>query len=384
MLRLLIAPFTLNWDLLGHVNTAREFSFTALPTFYEIPIATHPPITYIWLKSAIAVASFFTGGQLSAWLGLGAADAFTAFNIFKILLFLKLPTIILDLVNGFLVSRLVDKKYSMRALFIWMVNPAVIFLVSAWTNVDTPAVFAMLLALFMYKKGQVHKATIALGLGTSLKLLPAFIAPLFILSGKSLREKLSISAVFLTSVVLTQGPALLLPQYRQHALSGGYREHALFATLHVGDQRFLVVAAFVYILIVLHAASKRFSRDSISIYAFFTFLPLFILSAFSLQWFLWLIPFLVIFQATFGLTLELTLVYLAYFTMVFTSQSSLNIGMLAPVEPSLWMLAWPLKTKIGNNVYTILNYAHTLFAASIVWLGYKMYKKSEKNYATPR
>jgi len=57
--------------------------------------------------------------------------------------------------------------------------------------------------------------------------------------------------------------------------------------------------------------------------------------------------------------------------MVILSQASLNIGMLAPLEPTFWLLDWPVKQKLGTEMtMRLLNGLQSIFAASLIWLIY--------------
>ena len=82
----------------------------------------------------------------------------------------------------------------------------------------------------------------------------------------------------------------------------------------------------------------------------------------------------------FGTTMEIVLTYLSFIAMILFSQSSLNIGMLAPIEPTLWMLAWPLKNKIGGQVYVFISLAHTALAASLVWISFRWFNNNNATH----
>ena len=66
--------------------------------------------------------------------------------------------------------------------------------------------------------------------------------------------------------------------------------------------------------------------------------------------------------------------------MIFLSQLSINFGMLGPVEPSLWRFDYPIKNLLGEKQLNIFfDTFHTLFAASLIYLGIKIYKSRNLN-----
>src|SRR3990167_5305746 len=105
-------------------------------------------------------------------------------------------------------------------------------------------------------------------------------------------------------------------------------------------------------------------------FSFLALIPLFAFSSFNLQWFLWLIPFLIYFYLDQPM-LKTVIIFLCigFFGLVFLSQVSLNLGMLAPLEPTLLTLDWPLKQILGEeNIFNFMNITHTFLAACLICL----------------
>ena len=94
-------------------------------------------------------------------------------------------------------------------------------------------------------------------------------------------------------------------------------------------------------------------------------------------------PFLVVLEIHKSLNFfSRFLLYGSYFGLIILSQASLNFGMLAPIEPTVWLLDWPLKEKIGEELtYSLLNLVQSCFAAVLLWISYQSYQQI-KNHAS--
>lgn len=115
------------------------------------------------------------------------------------------------------------------------------------------------------------------------------------------------------------------------------------------------------------------------LYCFYTLIPIFVFSDFNIQWAYWLIPFILFYQIKMGkITLEIFFLFLSYFAIILLSQGALHIGLLSPLEPALWTFDRPLDQIIGKNVFFYIYTLHTLFAASLIFIGYRLNK-----YASP-
>lgn len=377
LLRLLIAPFTLNWDLLANMHLAAKMDFQTLTVFYNDPMANYPPLMYKTLSLFDQIIHKVAPGGLYTWFESGNLSAITSYYVFHIIFLLKLPFIVIDLACGILFSKLFDPKKRNLALLFWMVNPVLLYIVAAWTNVDIITLFFIILNFYFFSNNRPVLSALSLGMAISYKLFPIFFFPFLVFSTVSWKKRILYALTVAFPVIFSHLPVLGISYYFSRLLSEGHSRSVLFATLPIGSDRALIYFYFVYFIVFFHYLS---GKKNYFIYSFISILPIFILSKFNLQWLIWLMPFILYAQVKLGKASGgVILLYVSYFSLVIFSQASLNIGMLAPFDPTFWNLEWPLKKILGEeSIFSVLNFFQTLFAASLVWLGYSVYKYHEK------
>ncbi len=384
-LRVLIAPFTLNWDLLANSRLITEWGILPIAEFYKQPLAAYPPLLYGLLKIVLQISQFISGNQLFSWLSLHDVALLHHPHVFRLLLLLKTPYLLAEILTAIVLTKLFEPKYETRVLLLWMLSPFIFFTIAIWSNIDIFPLCALIVSLFFVKKKLPFAASVSLGISVALKMFPVFIFPFLFFYQKHKFQKLQVLIGFVLPILITHLPVLTLGQYWSHTITSGYSKQILYTVLPIGPDRALIYYYLVYFLLLFHFIRKSITDFSDYLfYALATFVPLFILSRFNLQWILWIAPLFIVYQIlvpkpnTFWLFLTL-----AFFALVGASQSSLNIGMLAPIESTFWVWDWPLKQKLGGELTTmLLNNAHTLFSGVLIWITYLVYKYALKSHAT--
>ncbi|KKS83630.1 MAG: hypothetical protein UV59_C0035G0012 [Candidatus Gottesmanbacteria bacterium GW2011_GWA1_43_11] len=356
LLRLLVMPFTLNWDLLANTRLIATWNTLPLAEFYKQPLAAYPPLIYSILNTVLVITGKIFGYDFWNWLHATDLALLTHQHTFRYLFFLKLPFVCIEVLTGILFSRLFARPLQNRALMLWLLNPLIIFTVSIWTSVDIIPVALLIVSLYLAKHNRFILAAAALGFGGALKLFPLFVFPLLFIQVSGWRRKAQVTVAALLPFLLAHLPVLTLPAYWQHTATGGYSDQVFFASLPIGPDRSLIFYYFFYTLILFYFnqfTSKN--QRPLIFFSFFVFLPLFIFSRFNLQWILWIAPLLIL------VSLQNNVRKLPLF----------NIGMLAPLEPTFWLLDWPVKQKLGTEMtMRLLNGLQSIFAASLIWLIY--------------
>ena len=106
----------------------------------------------------------------------------------------------------------------------------------------------------------------------------------------------------------------------------------------------------------------------------------YILSAFTPQWFLWILPILIIQVVYHNLIKYLPLILMGYLLVILTFDASLSVGMLGPIEPSIYQMKIlkeyvELLTKDPNKVFSLMR---TINSAVLVWFLYRWWSAKKK------
>jgi hypothetical protein len=183
----------------------------------------------------------------------------------------------------------------------------------------------------------------------------------------------------LIPLVFTHLPVFNLPAYYAHVFAGDYRQKIFSLILPLGGGKALIIGLLFYFLILY--LFEQFKQKDKLIYLFFylSLFPVFVFANFQMQWVLWLMPFVIILQSEKSLKLPFILFYLSYFSLILFSHSSLNIGMLAPLEITFWTWDYPIKNILGNQLDFLLNFFQTIFVSCLIFFGYYWYKNDLNN-----
>lgn len=249
------------------------------------------PLTYFTLGGYQIVASPFLGSNFNAWLSdAGANSVVENPYIFKYLLLLKLPYLVLDIAIAFLLMEFFEEKAQKEKAFVfWLFNPFTIIIIYAFSNIDIFPVILTVISFLMIKRQKLLPAAVLMGIAAGFKLYPLLFIPFLFLSGRNLKEKIMLS--FTPLVVFG---VIILPfisqAFIQSALVSGLTTGIFASSLTVLS----ISALFFYAAFIdkWDTATKR-----INLFKYWTalFLIIFSLTLFHIQWLLWVIPFLIIY-----------------------------------------------------------------------------------------
>ncbi len=241
------------------------------------------PLTYFAVGGYQWIAAPILGSGFDAWLANASYSSVAKDpNIFRYLIILKLPYLVLDILMAFLLKRYFDdKEKGDKAFTLWLFNPFTIILIYAFSNVEIFAASLALVGLLFVKKDKLLLASAMFGLAAGFKLYPVLFIPFLFLKGKDLKEKISV--VLIPLFILG---ALVAPFWSQDfvrsALISGW-------TTRIATPSFMILttALFFYAAIV---------DKNINLFNYFFILLLFIFSFshFHIAWLLWVAPFVVI------------------------------------------------------------------------------------------
>lgn len=337
------------------------------------------PLTYLTLGSYQAVVAPLMGNDFDSWLS--NADSFgivTDSNIFKYMLALKLPYLVLDMVVAFMLLKYFeDKKVGKRAFIFWLFNPFTIFIIYAFANVDIYPVVLVLSSILLMKKGKSGFAALMLGLAAGFKIYPLLFVPFLFVSGKSLKEKLKLATIPFGIFVAVSLP-FLSSAFLESTLISGLTTRLFNPGINVGFGESIIVglmllsALFFYSLLVD-------KKPNMFNYFLTTLLVIFAFSHFHVAWLLWIAPFLVIVAAkesklsgiVFMLSIAAILIPLLY------QDRSMSISLFRIYSTWFDLLPTPF-TAIQKffDPYSLQSILHSLFAGGAGILVYKLFREN--------
>ena len=252
------------------------------------------PLTYFVLGGYQTIASPILGSGFDSWLAnAGSNSAVRDPYIFKYLLILKLPYLILDILEAFLLIKFFDgEKEKKKAFMIWLFNPFTIVLIYVFGNIDVIPVFLTLVAFLLFKKDKLLAGSLVLGLASGFKMYPILFTPFLFLIGKDLKEKIS-----LVSIPLVVLGFILLPfasqAFVQSALLSGLTTRIFSPGLPIGFNETIIVGLAAMAFLFFQEMQFKNKSNPLKLWASIL-LAIFAFSHFHIQWLLWIAPFIVI------------------------------------------------------------------------------------------
>ncbi|MCR4305698.1 MAG: glycosyltransferase family 39 protein, partial [Candidatus Daviesbacteria bacterium] len=288
-------------------------------------VFNYPPLIY-WF---FGLTSLFFGSNL--WL-------------------LKLPYLIFDLLVALLLYRLVDPKKALLAFGLWIFNPVNLYATYMMGQFDILPTFFSVLSIYLAFKGKLNLAAVALGVGIAFKLYPVFLVIPLILLGKGLWTKIKLLILTALPYLVSILPYLSSKSFRSVALFANQSSKSLYAGIPVsGGESILLFPAFLLLFYLLILGLKI----KIDLWRLFL-IPLalfFIFTHFHPQWLIWITPFLVLVLARdqFKNIIPVLIILASWIGSLFFFDSSLTLGMFAPIFPALKNTA-DIWTILGINI----------------------------------
>ncbi len=294
ILRLLVAGFLFHPDI-KTINFQASFLKAGVFNIYTYLVENKKsltlkddfvyfPLTYFTLGGYQWAVSGILGEGFNSWLAdAGSYSAVENPNIFKYLVALKFPYLVLDILIAFLLMKFFeDKEDKKKAFVFWLFNPFTIIIVYVFSNVDIFSVVLTILSFLMIKKEKLFSASLILGLASGFKLYPLLFIPFLFLAGRNLKEKIILSVTPLITFGIVISPFI----------SNAFFQSALVSGLTTGV--FTSDFATLALSLLFFYAALFDKKINLFNYWVSVFLIIFSFALFHIQWLLWLAPFLVI------------------------------------------------------------------------------------------
>jgi hypothetical protein len=339
------------------------------------------PLTYFVLGGYQAAISPIFGNGLDSWLAnAGSNSVVNDPNIFKYLIALKLPYLILDIAIAFLLKRFFDdQEKAKKAFTLWLFNPLTIFLIYAFSNVDIFAVLLTVIAFLLLKKEKLILASAILGIAAGFKLYPLLFIPFLFIKGKDLKEKVFIAlipAIILGIIVIP----FWSQDFVQSALISGLTTRIFNPGFSIGFGESMIVGLFSISILFFYALLVD-KKPKLFNYWVVLLIFIFAFSHFHIAWLLWIAPFIVI-LAVKKPALSLSLFFLAVLSLVIPmlyDDRSMTISLFRVYSTWYDLISTPFAiVQKFYDPYNLQSVLHSILAGGSLIIGYKLLGKEEE------
>ncbi len=293
---------------------------------------------------------------------------------------LKLPYLIFDLSIGLLLYRVVEEKKKALVFGLWMFNPINLYATYMMGQFDIIPTFFSVYSFYLVSKNRLKWAALALGFGIAFKLYPIFLLIPLLIIAKSFVTRIKLAFIAALPYFISVLPYLSSESFRSNALFASQSSKSLYAGIPVsGGESILLFPAS---LILFYLLIRNKSLDKLFFWKIYliSLLLFFIFTHYHPQWLIWVTPFLIL-DLCFGKIknlLPILIIFGSWLGSLFFFDSSLTLGIFAPVlpilktTPDIWTL---LKFHIDYNFSRSI--LQTIFAASAAYLIYQCFPRRE-------
>lgn len=389
VLRLLVAAFYFHPDIKTY-NFQASFLRKGVFNIYaylrennkSLPLKeefVYFPLTYFTVGGYQAIMSPILGKGFDAWLSDASVNSFVKNpGVFRYLVVLKLPYLVLDILIGYLLMRFFDDKEKARKAFIiWLFNPFTIVLFYVFSNVDIFPVALTLVSLLLARKNKLIASSLLLGIGAGFKLYPILLVPFLFLKARSVKEKLGViaSPIIALAVIITP---FLSSAFIQSAVISGLTTRIFNPGFSIGFGEFNIVgltglvALFFYGLLID-------KKVNILNYWIAIFLLIFSFSHFNIQWLAWVAPFLVILSVQ-KPKLAVTLLILSLVAILIPplyEDRSMSFGLLRVYSTLFDLLPTPFSAiQTVYDPYNLQSIFHSVLAGGSLMVIFNLFREA--------
>lgn len=368
-----VRAFQLGGEIVAKGNILNLYDYIpSLPDDSEIvrifrdDYLIYPPVIYIYHGFFNFIFSNIGLGVVNDYL-IENASTFGKLDFNLHLLLLKLPYLIPELLVGYFLYRLFDfKKNKILALTLWLFNPVTLYATYVMAQYDVIAVLFTVISLLFIKDKKLFWAALFLGIGAAFKIYPLLLLPAIVVIPNKFSDKLKILALGILPYLLVVLPYLSSQGYRTSALVAGQTLKSFFAQIPISGGESIILYPLLLIFLYLVFYYQKADLQNMWKRFLIILLVFFVFTHYHPQWFVWVTPFFIIdlVYSKMKHSLLIILVLISYFGLLWFFESSLTVGIFAPIFPALY--EQPTIWKILSiNVDTILlrSLLQTLFAS---------------------
>lgn len=316
LIRLLVMPFTGHWDIRGINFAVYNLPFKGITNVYEVAASgpidyavnvnfgrdyfIYPPLTYFTLGGIMTALKPFYGGEFVSWIegyGNDLLSVITHPHVWRYLFLMKIPYLLFDFLALIFLLRFFSKEREQRlALKYWWLNPIVIYLPYVWGQFDIIPTALMLVGVWLGTKNKPYTCALLFGLAASFKNYPLILLPFIaIIFGKNIWHMIKLMIVGILPFVLTTMPFWSHEFFRKTVLFSWQSQKMMDFMWAIGGSDGVYPFFIGYFLIIMWSLYRlRFRSDQIFTPMVMTLTWYYATTNFHQQWFMWVLPYLVI------------------------------------------------------------------------------------------
>lgn len=291
------------------------------------------------------------------------------------LFLIKIPYIIFDSLIAIYITKLFDNnRQKLLAFSLWWFNPVNLFSTYMLSQFDVIPTFFVLLSLVFVKYKKLSLGALSLGIGIAFKIFPLFLLIPLILMEKSWLGRFKLVILGLVPYLLLILPYLPSFGFRSTALVASQTDKSFFAEIAIsGGEKIILFPAFlIFLYLVFYFVQNKINFSLYKKYLL-TLLIFYIFTHIHPQWFLWIVPLLIIelIETRFKHLLLVVIVLITYITSLFLYDPSLTVRIFAPLAPSLHELPniWAI-LGVDINLIVARSILQSLFVAVAIYYIY--------------
>ncbi len=316
LIRFVVMPFTGHYDIRGINFAVYNLPFKGITNVYEV--ASHgpvdylvnvnfgrdyfiyPPLNYFTLGTFMSVLKPLYGSEFVSWIegyGSDTLSVVTHPHVWRYLFLMKIPYLFFDVLLLYILIQFFSKdKDKERALKYWWLNPIVIFLPYIWGQFDIIPAAVMLAGVLAGFKNKPYHAALLLGLAASFKNYPLILLPFIaIIFGKNIWQMIKLMVVGMLPFILTTAPFWSHEFFRKTVLFSWQSQKMMDFMWAIGGSDGVYPFFIGYFLIIMWSLYRLRGRaDQIFTPMVMTLTWYYATTNFHQQWFMWVLPYLVI------------------------------------------------------------------------------------------
>jgi hypothetical protein len=381
VLQLLISLITYHPDVRAFVLASKFISAGEITSFYDhvsqLPtndpikqiyhddIFIYPPLGYLYSSIVYLPFSSFTSSFTDKFLL--NDNAFLKGQAFSpLLLIYKLPSLIGSWLTLWLIMKLFQSKERARlAGVLWILSPTTLLVSSAMGQSDTLVVFFILLAFYLYKNEKLSWSNVALGLSALVKPIALVVIPILAIdSFKKGGPKLAFknAVIGFGTYLLGIAPYLHSPAFKMYALDATHTNKSIQAGIQIASGN---VIPWYFIVITILALMVLYKKISVLSIFLVSILGSLAFNHFHPQWFLWVVPFLIIYAIENQRLSLFFILILSWVSVWLSFDPSLHIGSFLVLRD-----LFPPTAGSPLNIPIVVSLARSTILASLIFLLY--------------
>ena len=382
LVRFIIIPITGHWDLTSLnivASTLIKESFLS-KNIYSYDIAIYPPFTYWLLGLWQIIIKPFVEQDFYTWLEQPTLYSFYNPHVFRYFFLLKIPHLVFDVGILILLLRFFTKEAEKKvAAVFWALNPVVLYATFAWGAVDVIPTFFLLLAVYLIKKNKAWVALAMLGIGGGFKLFPLmFIVPAAVISFKSWNRRILGTTVGLLPFIMGIAYYLDHQGFITYVLGSDRSNMIYHMSFYIGFQEYMYLFFVFYTILLFWIKDKDNGKlGKFWQYVLIILMFMFATSAFTPQWAVWAMPFLIIaFVKNESLRRQYLWLFVGYILIILTFNQHLSLGLLSPIEPAFLEIPAfdALVGRFTQEPVKIWGLFRSFFTGTVVWFSYNWWR----------